>query len=71
MTYEKTGNKVNKDTARNADEYTIKSISTKTILATLIKRHKFGLSVALNIVFVVYFFMPFLPGEIVDILSRL
>lgn len=69
MTYEKTGKKVNKDTAKNAQEYTLKGVETKTMLWHIVKKHKFGLSVALNIVFAIYFFLPFLPGEIIALIK--
>lgn len=71
MQYEKTGKKVNQQTAKNAQVYSLGSIDTKTILKTLARRHKFALSVALNIVFAIYFFLPFLPGEIVSLVTTI
>lgn len=71
MKYEQTGSKVNKDTAKNAKEYTLSGLDSKTILIALLKRHKFGLSVTLNVVFAIYFFVPFLPAEIANLISSL
>jgi hypothetical protein len=71
MEYEKTGKKRNKDTGKNAAESALRGVDTKAMLWFMFKKHKFGLSVALNIVFAVFFFLPFLPGEIADLLSSL
>lgn len=69
MNYELAGKKVNKGTAKSAKEYSVKNIETKVLVITLIKRHKFGLSAALNVIFIVYLFLPFLPGEIANLLG--
>lgn len=71
MNYETTGKKVNKSTAKHATEHELRRISFTDILWVKSKQHKFALSVTLNIVFAVFFFLPFLPGEIIDFISNI
>ena len=71
MNYETTGKKVNKSTAKHAKENELRGISFTDILWVKSKQHKFALSVTLNIVFAVFFFLPFLPGEIIDFISNI
>lgn len=71
MQYEKAGSKVNKDTAKNARDYSLNAFDSKDMVLALVKRHKFGLSVTLNVVFAVYFFLPFLPRELFNLISNL
>lgn len=67
MTYEKTGNKVNKDTAKNGTQYMLKDISTSTILWTVVKRHKFGLVVTYAVVLTVLYVFPPAPDLIMSL----
>ena len=69
MKYETTGKKTNKDTAKNAEEYEIRKMSLTKMLWVKTRQHKYALSVTLNIIFAIYFFLPFLPGEIVSIVT--
>jgi len=71
MHYETTGNKVNKSTAKHAKENELRGISFTDILWVKSKQHKFGLSVTLNIVFGVFFFIPWLPSEIIHLISSI
>lgn len=67
MEYEETKDKKTKDTLRNVSMSAVKGIETKYILLALMKRHKFGLVSTYAIVLTVILFLPFLPGEIIDL----
>lgn len=59
MTYEPTGKKTNKDTAKHAQEYDLKRVSTSTLLWTVVKRHKFMLvSVYAGVITALYLYPP-------------
>lgn len=68
MEYEKSGSKkISKSSAVNE---TIKNVDTKAIVWALIKRHKFALVSIYAVLITVVYAMPFLPGEVVSLLSR-
>ena len=61
MKYEKTGKKVNKDTGNNAKDYTLKQVSTGTILWHVVKRHKFALVTLYAAILTILYLFPFAP----------
>lgn len=67
MTYEKSGKKVNKDTAKNAKDYELKGIDTSQILWHIVKRHKFGLVSTYAIIMTVMYIFPAAPAVIADL----
>lgn len=73
MMFEKTKVKKSKnsDVIEGATEFSLKDFETNRIITFLVKKHKFGLSVALNVVLAVYLVVPFLPGEVINYISRL
>ena len=58
MEYETTGKKVNKDTAKNVRNYSLKSVGTGAIIWHLVKRHKFGLMTLYALVMTLQYIFP-------------
>lgn len=71
MKYEKTGEKVNKQTAKNAEAYSIKNVRTSTLLWAVVKRHKFGLVLFWAILMTSLYVLPSWPAEAISILGSL
>ena len=69
MKYEATGQKTNKDTAKNAEAHSLRGVSTKAMFWAIIKRHKFGLVTIWAVIMTILYMLPFLPGEIFSLVS--
>jgi len=69
MEYIKTGKK--KITKDASDEHTLKGVSTSKMLWVAVRRHKFGLVATYAVVLTVFYFVPFVPGEIVNLVSSI
>jgi len=67
MKYELTGKKTNKDSAKSAQEYELKGVSTSKIIWHLVKRHKFGLVTGYAIVLTALYIFPPLPDLLVSL----
>lgn len=67
MVYEKTGEKVNKDTAKNAKSYALNNVGTGTLLWHLVKRHKFGIVATYAVILTVMYIFPPAPDLIKSI----
>lgn len=68
MKYEKTGNKVNKDTAKNATNSMLNGVGTGTIIWALVKRHRLFIITTYAIVLTVLYLFPFAPDLIISML---
>ena len=68
MKFEKTGSKVNKDTANNAKEYALRNVSTTTLLWHLVKRHKFSIVATYAVVLTAVWAFPPLPDLITSLI---
>lgn len=71
MQYDKTGEKVNKDTAKNEANYDMNGIGTGRILWHLVKRHKFGLVTTWAITITVLYLFPFAPDLFMSLFKGL
>jgi len=68
MQYEKTGQKMNKNTGRNAVNNSLKNVDTSIILMHLLKKHKFSLLVAYSLIITAVYIFPPLPDLIMSII---
>ena len=69
MQYKETGKKVNKDTAKNSQDYELRGISLKRMVYVKSRQHKFALVVTYSVLLTIYLFLPFLPGELMSLLG--
>ena len=59
MKYEETPGK--KASKKSVDKYQLETVSTKTILWHIVKRHKFGLVLTWAVIITVLYLFPFVP----------
>ena len=70
MSFIETGKKVNNDTGKNATQHQLKAFSTKELFWAIVKRHKFCIVSAYAVIITLFYLMPFLPSEAINIIFR-
>lgn len=68
MKFEKTGKKVNKDTARNSYKYDVNQNNTFTTISYLALKHKVGLLAFWAITMTVLYMFPAAPSELLSLI---
>lgn len=61
---------VSRVAAKKARDQAYAKVSFSGYMFYQMRQHKFALSLALNIIFIIWVFMPFLPGLLVDMLKH-